>query len=84
MIVIADRKAVYQLLDKKGSVYSDRPYLTVPNFVTGGHHITFEQSTPAWRDKRSIVTRYLGPKFLDEKHFRVQEAEYAMRLLRRP
>jgi cytochrome P450 len=78
MIVIADRKAAYQLLEKKGSIYSDRPFLAVPNFVTSGHHITFEQSTPSWREKRSIITRYLSPKSLDEKHFKVQEAEYVI------
>lgn len=75
MIVLADRKAVYQLLDKKGSIYSDRPYLEVPTFMSRGCHMTFEQATPGWREKRSVVTRNLNPKNLDEKHFRVQEAE---------
>ncbi len=75
MIVLANRKAIYQLLDKKGSIYSERPYLEVPTFMSRGCHMTFEQATPGWREKRSVVTRNLNPKNLDEKHFKVQEAE---------
>lgn len=75
MIVIADRKAVYELLDKKGSIYSERPRLEVPLYMSRGCHMTFEQTTPEWREKRTVVTRNLNPKNLDEKHFRVQEAE---------
>jgi hypothetical protein len=75
MIVLADRKAIYQLLDKKGSIYSERPYLAVPTFMSRGCHMTFEQATTDWREKRSVVTRNLNPKNLDEKHYRVQEAE---------
>jgi len=75
MIVLADRKAVYQLLDKKGSIYSDRPDMPVPLFLVRGCHMTFEAQTASWREKRSVLTRNLNPKTLDEKHFRVQEAE---------
>ncbi|KIW33913.1 uncharacterized protein PV07_00727 [Cladophialophora immunda] len=78
MIVLADRKAIYQLMDKKGSIYSDRPFLAVPTFMSRGCHMTFEQTTPGWREKRSVVTRNLNPKNLDEKHFQVQEAEAAV------
>ncbi|KIX96479.1 uncharacterized protein Z520_07745 [Fonsecaea multimorphosa CBS 102226] len=75
MIVIADRKATYELLDKKGSIYSERPFLAIPTYVSRGHHMTFEQATPMWREKRTVVTRNLNPKSLDTKHFRIQEAE---------
>ncbi|EXJ93256.1 hypothetical protein A1O3_01813 [Capronia epimyces CBS 606.96] len=75
MIVLADRRAIYQLLDKKGSVYSGRPHLSVPLFMSRGCHMTFEQATPEWREKRSVITRNLNPQNLDTKHFRVQEAE---------
>jgi cytochrome P450 len=75
MIVICDRKAVHELIDKKGSIYSDRPPNIVPLFITRGNHITMECQGPSWREKRTAVTRNLNPKSLDEKHFRVQEAE---------
>jgi hypothetical protein len=38
--------------------------------------MTFEQATPEWREKRAVLTRNLNPKNLDERHFKVQEAEY--------
>lgn len=75
MIVLCDRKAINRLLDKKGSIYSERPFNYVTNYVTHGDHLTLECPTPSWREKRAVVTRNLNPKILDEKHFRVQEAE---------
>jgi hypothetical protein len=75
MIVIADRKSVYQLCDKKGSIYSDRPPLPVPLFISRNAHMTMEPQGPSWREKRTVVTKNLNPKALDEKHFKVQEAE---------
>lgn len=75
IIVICDRKAVYELIDKKGSIYSDRPPNIVPLFITRGDHMTMEVQGPSWREKRTVVTRNLNPKSLDEKHFRIQEAE---------
>lgn len=75
IIVLTDRKAVNALLDKKGSIYSDRPAAYVPNFVTHGHHLTLQPQGPSWREKRMVVTRNFNPKLLDEKHFQIQEAE---------
>lgn len=76
MIVLADRKSAYQLMEKKGNIYSDRPHLVVPHFMSRGAHMTFEQQGTSWREKRTVVTKNLNPKSLDEKHYRVQEAEY--------
>lgn len=75
IVVLCDRRAANQLLDKRGSIYSDRPFNYVSNYVTHGDHLTLECQTPSWREKRSVVTRNLNPKSLDEKHFRIQEAE---------
>jgi hypothetical protein len=75
IIVICDRKAVHELIDKKGSIWSDRPPNVEPLFITRGDHMTMECQSSSWREKRTVVTRNLNPKSLDEKHFRVQEAE---------
>lgn len=45
-------------------------------WVTDQNHISFEQNSKGWKEKRAIVTRFFSPKLLDEHHFRVQEAEY--------
>lgn len=75
MIVLCDRQSVSALLDRKGSIYSDRPHLPIPLFMSRGDHMTFEATGTSWREKRTVATRNLTPKMLDEKHFRLQEAE---------
>ncbi|CAM1509767.1 Fc.00g001020.m01.CDS01 [Cosmosporella sp. VM-42] len=75
LIVLCDRKAINLLLDKKGSIYSDRPFNHVTNYITHGDHLTLEGVGQSWREKRMVVTRNLNPKSLDEKHFKIQEAE---------
>lgn len=74
--MLADRESVYKLCDKKGSIYSDRPPLPVPLFMSRGAHMTMEPQGPSWREKRTVVTKNLNPKSLDEKHYKIQEAEY--------
>ncbi|KIW74527.1 hypothetical protein Z517_11297 [Fonsecaea pedrosoi CBS 271.37] len=75
IVVLSDRRAINNLLEKKGSIYSDRPFNYVSNFVTHGDHLTLEPQGPSWREKRTVVTRNLNPKSLDEKHWKIQEAE---------
>ncbi|TVY20835.1 Cytochrome P450 monooxygenase patI [Lachnellula arida] len=87
IVVVCDRKAANAMLDKKGSIYSDRPFTYVTDYITHGDRLTMENATPAWRERRAIVSRNLSPKILDEKHFRVQEAEAVLfmnNVLRRP
>jgi hypothetical protein len=45
-IVLFDRKAVHHLLDKKGTIYSERPHSYVPHLVTGSDSFAFMDSTP--------------------------------------
>ncbi|KAL5352910.1 hypothetical protein ACLOAV_002858 [Pseudogymnoascus australis] len=78
MIVLCDRKAIHALLDKKGNIYSDRPHTYVGDLVTGGDMIALHQMDNLWREKRKVVAHNFSPKQLDEKHFKVQEAEAAM------
>lgn len=76
VIVITDKKAVHDLLDKKGAIYSDRPPSYVGKLLTQGDHIALEQMDAVWREKRKVISHNFSPKNLDEKHFLVQEAEY--------
>ena len=78
VIVLCDRRAINNLLDKKGSIYSDRPFNHVSNYVTHGDHLTLEPQGASWREKRMVATRNLNPKMLDEKHWKIQEAECVM------
>ncbi|KAI1617874.1 putative cytochrome P450 oxidoreductase [Exophiala viscosa] len=75
IIVLCDREAIHELIDKKGSIYSDRPTTYVGNLLTKGDHIAISQADALWREKRKVIAHNFSPKMLDEKHFKVQEAE---------
>lgn len=75
VIVLCDRKAIHKLLVEKGNIYSDRPPSYVGRLLTKGDHLALEQMDATWRDKRKVVSHNFSPKQLDEKHWRVQEAE---------
>lgn len=60
LIVLFDRKAVHDLLDKKGAIYSERPIDYVANIVTGGDSFAFMNNTPLWRSERKIAAHNLS------------------------
>ena len=74
-MVLCDRKAIHELLDKRGSIYSQRPPTYVGRLLTKGDHLAIAQPDALWREKRKVIAHNFSPKQLDEKHFRVQEAE---------
>jgi cytochrome P450 len=76
IIVLCDRRAIHKLLVEKGAIYSDRPDTYVGHLLTKGDHLAISQMDPVWREKRKVIAHNFSPKPLDEKHFRVQEAEY--------
>jgi cytochrome P450 len=75
VVVLCDRKAIHKLLVEKGAIYSDRPDSYVGHLLTKGDHLATAQMDPVWREKRKVIAHNFSPKQLDEKHFRVQEAE---------
>ncbi|KAJ2894350.1 putative cytochrome P450 oxidoreductase [Zalerion maritima] len=75
IIVLCDRKAIHKLLVERGSIYSDRPPSYVGHMLTKGDHLALEQMDATWREKRKVISHNFSPKQLDEKHFKVQEAE---------
>lgn len=61
MIVLYDRKAIHDLLDKKSAIYSDRPPNYVADLVTNGDSIAFmNYDNPAWRAQRKISSHNLS------------------------
>lgn len=75
IVVLCDRRAAHKLLVEKGNIYSERPHNHVADLLSSGEQISFGSLTPAWREKRKIVSHNFSPKRLDEDHFKVQEAE---------
>ncbi|KAI9833611.1 MAG: hypothetical protein M1819_003564 [Sarea resinae] len=74
-IVLCDRKAIHELLDKRGVIYSERPDSYVANIVTGGDHMNSSSIGPLFKVKRKVATHNFSPRMLDTKHVYVQEAE---------
>ncbi|GKT82453.1 putative cytochrome P450 [Colletotrichum tofieldiae] len=76
MIVLNDRRAVYELLGQKGAWYTDRPVDQQIIISTQGENIALMHEGPKWRAERKIAASYFAPKKLDSDLKLVQEAEY--------
>ncbi|EXJ90176.1 hypothetical protein A1O3_03245 [Capronia epimyces CBS 606.96] len=59
-IVLYDRKAIHELVDKKGTIYADRPTSYVADLVTSSQSLVFSKYTPVIRSKRKIATHNLS------------------------
>ena len=81
IVVLCDRKAVRDLIDKKSAIYSDRPEDYVGKLLTGGDHTLLDDYNAVWREKRKQMAKHLSPKRCDEKHSSIQEAETKALLL---
>ena len=75
IIVICDRKAIRDLVDKKSAIYSDRPNDYIGHLLTRGDHMAALSMTKGWREMRKQVTHYFSPMLCDEHHQPIQEAE---------
>ncbi|KAF4334392.1 oxidoreductase [Fusarium beomiforme] len=80
MIVLHDRKAVHDLVDKKGVIYSERPRNHVADIVTHGDSFAFMNNTPLYREQRKIAAHNLSPRVLDERAGSIQDAEISVLL----
>ncbi|VUC26552.1 unnamed protein product [Clonostachys rosea] len=80
MIVLYDRKAVHDLVDKKGVIYSERPKNHVADIVTHGDSFAFMNNTPMYKEQRKIAAHNLSPRVLDGNAGRIQDAEISVLL----
>jgi hypothetical protein len=60
VIVLCDRKAVHDLVDKKGLNYADRPHSYVGHLITQGDHMVLSSNDPITREKRKVATHNLA------------------------
>jgi cytochrome P450 len=75
IIVLCDRKAVHRLLVEQGAKYSSRKQGYVTHLITKGISVSMADDDRNWREQRKIISHHVSPKQLDEKHFKIQEAE---------
>ncbi|KAF2182292.1 cytochrome P450 [Zopfia rhizophila CBS 207.26] len=75
MIVLNDRRAVHDLIDKKSAIYSERPIDYNSEVAMGNENFAIMHATPMWRAQRKVASQNLAPRVLDEKVAPIQEAE---------
>jgi cytochrome P450 len=76
IIVLNDRRAIHDLIDKKSAIYSDRALDKNTEEAMGGENFGFLDASPRWRAQRKVAAQYLSPKAIDNKIAPIQEAEY--------
>ena len=75
-VVLTDRRLVKQLIDKKSSIYSNRPHSYVShNLITGGDHILIAHYGKIWQYYRKTIHQHFMERIVEEDHVPVQEAE---------
>jgi cytochrome P450 len=75
VIVLNDRRAVHELIDKKSAIYSERAFDHNADVALGQENFAFMHTTPLWRAQRKIASQFLAPQNLDTKIAPIQEAE---------
>lgn len=60
VIVLCDKRAVHELVDKKGLLYADRPHSYIGELLTLGDHMVVSSGDPLTRLKRKVATHNLS------------------------
>jgi len=81
-IVLTDRRLVKELLDRKSSIYSNRPLSYVSHdLITGGDHLLVMDYGETWRLFRKIIHQRFKEQVCETEHITLQNAE-AVQLVR--
>ncbi|KAJ7215170.1 cytochrome P450 [Mycena rebaudengoi] len=63
IVILNSSEAATTLLDKRGGIYSDRPYLVMCSELIGGNKlVAFEGYNDVFRNKRKLIQHILGPR----------------------
>ncbi|KAF7375513.1 putative monooxygenase [Mycena sanguinolenta] len=74
MIVINSAKVANDLLDKRSSIYSDRPILMMPTLCGGTNSFALQSYSESWRQQRKIVAQDFSPAAV-RRYYPLQETE---------
>lgn len=81
-MVLTDRRLVKELIDKKSSKYSDRPFSYVSTeLMTKGDHILIMRYGNLWRACRKVIHQTFMESKCDSSHIATQNAE-AVQMIR--
>ena len=73
--VITSKRLVKELIDKKSSIYSERPKSYVAKLISGGDHILLMDYGQQWRGTRKLLHGTFMERVVEDQHVKVQEAE---------
>lgn len=76
-MILLDRMAIHQLLEKKGSIYSDRPRDHVVSIIDSGGLALWDKNAH-WMMQRKVTSSSLSPSQVEGKLRQIQEAESAI------
>ncbi|CUA76075.1 O-methylsterigmatocystin oxidoreductase [Rhizoctonia solani] len=74
VVIGGDGSLVRELLDKRGSIYSNRPLEPTQEITGGGDNVLFQTNTEKWKAARKQIVRHY-PRASDPEQVRLQEAE---------
>lgn len=75
-VVLTDRRYVKQLIDKRSSIYSDRPHSYVSyNLITGGDHVLIAHYGKVWQKYRKLIHQFFMESIVQTDHLPIQNAE---------
>lgn len=81
-VVLTDRKLVKALLDRKSSVYSNRPASYVSHhLITRGDHTLVMNQGDKWRTFRKLIHQHFQESRCQKQHIGLQNAE-AVQMMR--
>lgn len=75
MIILTNRRAVYELVDKRSALYAGKPLDEQIHASMKGENFAQVDPTPDWRIQRKITVRFLASKRLDGPLAKIAEAE---------
>ena len=80
--MLTEPRLVKELIDKKSSVYSNRPPSFVGNgIITGGDHLLVMNYGNMWRSFRKVIHQYFMESMVEKQHIKLQNAE-AVQMMR--
>ncbi|PVH98954.1 cytochrome P450 [Periconia macrospinosa] len=75
VVILNSWRAVKELFDQRGAIYSSRPYIPLVEYVVPGNsHLAFMKYDKTWRRSRSLITSFLKDDEL-VKLLPIQDAE---------
>ncbi|KAF2125588.1 cytochrome P450 oxidoreductase-like protein [Dothidotthia symphoricarpi CBS 119687] len=75
IVVLNDRRAVHDLVDKRSAIYADRPVDHQLFLALRNENLALMPSGDRWRSSRKVASQMLAPQRLDAGLAAIQEAE---------